>query len=94
MTRLLEASELWDGRRNFVFVADTTGTTRRLQIGVSAANTNDLFALQSLVREKITEFLFERYPESLVRNRVRSLDPAGSSADLPPAPARPESDRN
>ncbi len=94
VTRLLEASELWDGRRNFVFVADTTGTTRRLQIGVSAANTNDLFALQSLVREKITEFLFERHPESLVRNRVRSLDSAESSSDLQPAPARPEPDRN
>lgn len=81
VTRILEGSEFWDGRRNFVFVADTPGATLRLQIGVSAANTDNLFALQSLVREKITEFLFRTYPESLVRTRTQPLGGAAAPMD-------------
>lgn len=71
--KILEESKLWDGRRNFVFVNNITGTTRQLQIGVSAASTQDLFALQSLVREKVTEFLVDKHPESLVRTRTQPL---------------------
>lgn len=78
--RILKESDLWDGRRNFVLVANATGATLQLQIGVSAANTNDLFALQSLVREQISNFLVLNYPESVVRNRTQPL------TDLAPHP--------
>lgn len=90
VTKILEGSDLWDGRRNFVTVANITGTTRQLQIGVSAANTDNLFELQSLVREKLTEYLIEYHPEALVRNRtqalvapapVTALDPDDSAGD-------------
>jgi len=73
VTRILEGSDLWDGRRNFVQIANIVGATMQLQIGVSASNPENLFALQSLVREKITEFLIVRHPESIVRNRTEPL---------------------
>jgi hypothetical protein len=80
VTRVLEGSDLWDGRRNFVLVSNVIGATLQLQIGVSAANTDNLFALQSLVRQRVVEFLLEQYPESVVRNRTQPLSdptPAG-----------------
>lgn len=85
--RILHESDLWDGRRNFVFVSNIVGATKQLQIGVSAANTDNLFALQSLVREKVTEYLIEHHPESIVRNRTEALvQPAADSATT----AKPE----
>ncbi len=82
VTKILEGSELWDGRRNFVIVANVVGATMQLQIGVSAANPQNLFAVQSLVREKVTDFLIEQYPESIVRSRTESLSqPAPPPSD-------------
>ena len=86
VTKILEGSDLWDGRRDFVLVSNTVGATKQLQIGVSAANPENLFALQSLVREKITEFLLEHHPESVVRNRTESV--------AQPAPEREPDDEN
>lgn len=73
VTRVLEHSDLWDGRRNFVLVSNVVGATMQLQIGVSAANTENLFELQSLVREKVAEFLVTHHPDSIVRNRTQAL---------------------
>jgi len=73
VTRILEGTDLWDGRRNFVLISNMTGATMQLQIGVSAANPENLFALQSLVREKVTEFLIQQHPDSIVRNRTQAL---------------------
>lgn len=80
VTSVLEGSELWDGRRNFVLVSNIVGATMQLQIGVSAANTDNLFALQSLVREKVIDFLLQEYPDSIVRNRTESLNQAAPPA--------------
>jgi small-conductance mechanosensitive channel len=82
VTKILEGSDLWDGRRNFVTVTNVVGATKQLHIGVSAANPENLFALQSLVREKVTEFLIEHHPESIVRNRTEAL----KQAQVVPAP--------
>ncbi len=73
VTTVLEASDLWDGRRNFVMISNIVGATKQLQIGVSAADPVSLFSLQSLVREKVTDFLIEKHPESIVRNRTEAL---------------------
>ncbi len=82
VTKILEGSDLWDGRRNFVTISNIVGATKQLQIGVSASNPEDLFTLQSLVREKITEFLIEQHPESIVRNRTEAL--------VKPTPPQPD----
>jgi small-conductance mechanosensitive channel len=70
VTRLLAGSDLWDGRRQSVNVSNVVGTVRTLQIGMSAANLDDLTALQALVREQITEYLIQELPDSLVRTRT------------------------
>lgn len=72
VNRILEGTDLWDGRRNFVLVSATEGAAKRLQIGVSSASTDDLFALQSLVREQLIAFLLANYPASVVRTRFQS----------------------
>jgi small-conductance mechanosensitive channel len=82
VTKILEGSDLWDGRRNFVTISNIVGATKQLQIGVSASNPEDLFTLQSLVREKITDFLIEQHPESIVRNRTETL--------VKPTPPQPD----
>lgn len=87
VTAILRDSGLWDGRREFVVVASVMGTVRQLRIGMSAANVEDLTALQSLVREKITDYLIEELPESVVRTRTQSL-----SQPEPVTPAEPASD--
>jgi small-conductance mechanosensitive channel len=87
VTKVLEGSDLWDGRRNFVSISNIVGATMQLQIGISAANPENLFTLQSLVREKVTEFLIQHHPESIVRNRTESLAqpplPAPGGDDAP-----------
>lgn len=90
VTRVLEGSDLWDGRRNFVLISNIVGATLQLQIGVSAANTENLFALQSLVREKVTDFLIQQHPESIVRNRTEALTQPSSSQAEPPDAGHPE----
>lgn len=73
VTKVLEGTDLWDGRRNFVLVSNIVGATKQLQIGVSSNSTEHLFELQSLVRERVTAFLIEHHPESIVRNRTEAL---------------------
>ncbi|MCO5222259.1 MAG: mechanosensitive ion channel family protein [Thermomicrobiales bacterium] len=81
--RIIAESELWDGRRNSVRVSEVIGNTRRIQIGVSAANTNDLFSLQALVLEELTEYLYANHPESVVRTRMQAFDPADATKSPP-----------
>jgi len=78
--RILTGANL-GGRRNFVLVAGTEGATKRLQIGVSAASTDDLFAVQSLVRDRLINFLLANYPESVVRTRVQAEGNVGQRAN-------------
>jgi small-conductance mechanosensitive channel len=71
--RLLEDSKIWDGRREFVMVSNTIGATRQLQIGMSAANMDNLVQLQALAREQLTDYLMKELPDSLVRTRTEPV---------------------
>jgi small-conductance mechanosensitive channel len=71
--RLLEDSKIWDGRREFVMVSNTIGATRQLQIGMSAANMENLVQLQALAREQLTDYLMKELPDSLVRTRTEPV---------------------
>jgi small-conductance mechanosensitive channel len=71
--RMLVNSKIWDGRREFVMVANTVGATRQLQIGMSAANMENLVELQALVREQLTDYLMKELPDSLVRTRTEPV---------------------
>jgi hypothetical protein len=71
--RILVDSNIWDDRREFVMVSNTIGATRQLQIGMSAANMENLVELQALVREQLTDYLMKELPDSLVRTRTEPV---------------------
>jgi small-conductance mechanosensitive channel len=71
--RILVDSNIWDDRREFVMVSNTIGATRQLQIGMSAANMDNLVQLQALAREQLTDYLMKELPDSLVRTRTEPV---------------------
>jgi small-conductance mechanosensitive channel len=81
--RILVDSKIWDGRREFVMVSALVGANRTLQIGMSAANMENLVELQAIVREQLTDYLMKELPESLVRTRTQPL----TEPTPPPEPA-------
>lgn len=71
--RILVDSKIWDGRREFVMVSNVVGASRQLQIGMSAADMENVVALQALVREQLTDYLMKELPDSLVRTRTEPI---------------------
>jgi hypothetical protein len=55
---------------------------------MSAGNAPDLWDLRCAVRERMVDFLFRRYPESLARTRVEVVSNIGEGR-LPDGPAGP-----
>lgn len=70
LTRLLEASELWDSNVNVLQVTEAKETTMELRALVSAKNSPAVWDLRVYVREKLIEFIQKNYPESLPHTRV------------------------
>lgn len=70
LTRLLEASELWDRNVNVLQVTEAKETTMELRALVSAKNSPAVWDLRVYVREKLIEFIQKNYPESLPHTRV------------------------
>lgn len=83
--RMLEESQIWDGRREFVMVSNVVGATRQLLIGMSAANFDNLVALQALVREQLTDYLMKEIPDSLVRTRTEPISIPKTEDEKPKA---------
>ena len=57
LDRLLEESELWDGRRGVLQVTDAVGGVVRVRIVVSAPNAGALFDLRCAVREGMVNWV-------------------------------------
>lgn len=57
LDRLLEGSELWDGRRGVLQVTDAVGGVVRVRIVVSAPNAGALFDLRCAVREGMVNWV-------------------------------------
>lgn len=70
LTRLLNNSDLWDGKVNVLQVTDSKETTIEIRILVSAKNSPTAWDLRVLIREKMIQFIQENYPESLPKTRV------------------------
>jgi hypothetical protein len=68
--RILQGSNLWDGKVWGMQVTNSTEKTMELRALMSASNASDAFDLRCLVREKLIAFLQQNYPESLSRTRV------------------------
>ncbi|MFH0856083.1 MAG: mechanosensitive ion channel domain-containing protein [Candidatus Omnitrophota bacterium] len=70
LARILDSSPLWDKKVGLLQVTNMTEKSVELRALVSAANSSTLWDLRCETREKLLEFLQERFPGSLPRIRV------------------------
>jgi small-conductance mechanosensitive channel len=70
LTRIVENNPLWDKKVNNLQVTNATETTIELRALVSASDSPTAWRLRCEVREKLLEFLQEKFPGSLPRTRV------------------------
>jgi small-conductance mechanosensitive channel len=72
--RILDATPLWDKRTWALQVTDTTERTMQLRALMSARNGPDAFDLRCLVRERLVQFLRDRYPFALPQQREQQFN--------------------
>ncbi|MGI5522092.1 mechanosensitive ion channel family protein [Micromonospora sp. CA-259024] len=90
LRRLVEGTELWDGRVCVLQVTDATGGLVRMRALVSAADAGSLWDLRCLVREHLVAWIRDSRPTAMPRTRTEWGD---SSSSLPwqwVQPRRPE----
>lgn len=80
LRRLVEGTELWDGRVCVLQVTDATGGTVRLRALVSAADAGSLWDLRCLVREHLVGWIRDHRPVALPRTRTEIGDASGELA--------------
>lgn len=70
LERILDQTDLWDGKTQNIQVTNATGTHVEIRALMSAKDSPTAWDLRVHVREKLIAFLQENYPESLPRTRV------------------------
>lgn len=70
LTRLLNATELWDREVNVIQVTDVTERTMELRALMSAKDAPTAWDLRVYARENLLKFIKENYPGSLPRTRL------------------------
>jgi len=70
LTRILENNSKWDKKVNVLQVTNATEKTIELRALMSAADSPTAWGLRCEVREKLLEFLQQRFPECLPRVRI------------------------
>lgn len=71
LKRILEQQpDLWDGRVSVLQVTDSKTSTLELRALMSARDSGKAWDLRCVVRERLVQFIQERYPEALPRNRT------------------------
>jgi small-conductance mechanosensitive channel len=85
--RIVEESELWDGRVCGLQVTDCRPDVLELRLLISAEDSGKAWNLRCHLREKMVAFIQEKYPESLPRVRAE-LGGAGVARDLGSSEAR------
>lgn len=70
LTRILEASEHWDGKVNVLQVTDAKERTLEIRALMSAADSPTAWDLRVEVREKLITFLQDQYPQCLPKTRL------------------------
>lgn len=70
LTKILEATPLWDGQVNVLQVTDTKKDWVELRALVSSKDAPTGWDLRVLVREKLLTFMQQNYPDNLAFNRV------------------------
>ncbi len=74
MHRVLDRTNLWDGRVAVLQVTDAVGGLVRVRILVTAIDAPTLFDLRCYVREELVSWLQERSPQAIPRNRVQLVE--------------------
>ena len=74
LTRILKATDLWDGEVNVLQVTNATANTVESRALMSSKDSSTSWDLRVLVREKLITFIQNNYPSSLPRTRVEMLD--------------------
>lgn len=69
-TRLLNSTDLWDGKVDVLQVTNTTEKSVELRVLVSAKDSPTAWDLRVFLREKLLKFIQEKYPETLPKSRV------------------------
>jgi len=80
LTRILESSDLWDGKVNVMQVTNATDKTIEIRALMSTADSPTAWDLRVHVREKLISFLQENYPQSLPRMRVEMSPSPGQDS--------------
>jgi small-conductance mechanosensitive channel len=65
LRRILDSTDLWDGKTWVLQVTDVTEKTMQVRALMSARSGPAAFDLRCLVRERMIHFLQEQYPQSL-----------------------------
>jgi small-conductance mechanosensitive channel len=73
LTRLLEASPLWDRKINACQVTNLSEHTMEIRCLLSARNSSEQFDLRCIIREGMIEFIQKNYPDAFPRTRFSAL---------------------
>jgi small-conductance mechanosensitive channel len=74
---VVRASKLWDGRVVGLQVTNLSEHTMELRCLMSSKNASESFDLRCLVREEMTAYIQEHYPDAFPRTRFASLKDGG-----------------
>lgn len=74
LRRVVEATDLWDGRVCVLQVTEATGGMVRVRALISADDAPSLWDLRCLVRERLVEWIREQRPTALPRMRAEVGD--------------------
>ncbi len=74
LQRILEGTDLWDGRVSALQVTDAKASTLELRALASARDAPTAWDLRCHVREKLIEFIQREHPECLPRTRAALVD--------------------
>ncbi|MCP9200081.1 mechanosensitive ion channel family protein [Gramella sp. GC03-9] len=77
-TRLLNSTDLWDGKVNVLQVTNTTERTVELRVLVSAKDSPTAWDLRVFLREKLLDFIQREYPQHLPKTRIMVNDKAAN----------------
>jgi small-conductance mechanosensitive channel len=75
LQRILKASQLWDGKVCVLQVTNTNERTVELRALMSAPDASTAWSLRCEVREKLIDFVQEKYPDALPKIRANMESP-------------------
>lgn len=82
LTRLLNATDLWDRKVNVIQVTDATDRTMELRALMSAKDAPTAWDLRVYARENLIKYIRENYPDSLPRTRLEVKEGPPRSEEL------------